>query len=130
MKEIKTMGFSQGLRKASTSQLEALGTVRVMQNGKVYRYVKAGTNGLTAGKMAVAPAATANHINKALAADVAVGSKRVSITVGATAVTENQYAGGNLAVNDGTGEGTFYRIVSNSACDASVRKLTLCQPIA
>jgi len=109
----------QPLAKASSVKLGDVGTVYTASEGNKYRYCKAGSAALAAGKIGVAPTATANHINKAPAADVAVGSKRVSITVGATVVTEDQYMGGFLAVNDGTGEGTFYRVLGNSSCDAS-----------
>ena len=109
----------QPLTKTSSTDLGGVGRTYTDSEGNSYRYCKAGASALSAGKVGVAPSAVANHINKAPAADVAVGSRRVSITVGATAVTEDQYAGGFLAVNDGTGEGTFYRVIGNSSCDAS-----------
>jgi len=44
---------------------------------------------------------------------------KVTITLGATAVTANQYQGGYLAVVDGAGEGQLLKIASHPAADAS-----------
>lgn len=44
---------------------------------------------------------------------------KVTITLGATAVTANQYAGGYLLVVDGAGEGQVLKIASHPAADAS-----------
>lgn len=111
--------FSQGLYKASTTMMERLGAKCILEDGRVFRYVKAGSGGLAAGKMAVAGAAVANHINRAVAAAFAIGVTEVSVPVGATAVTADQYKDGFLQVNDATGEGYQYKISSNTACDAS-----------
>ncbi len=44
---------------------------------------------------------------------------KVTITLGATAVTANQYQGGYLCVVDGAGEGQVLKIASHPAADAS-----------
>lgn len=111
--------FSQGLFTASSTQKERLGAKMILDDGRVFRYVKADASGLAAGKLCMAPAAVANHINKAVGAAYAIGSDTITLTVGATAVTEDQYAEGFLQVNDATGEGYSYKIESNTACDAS-----------
>lgn len=50
----------------------------------------------------------------------------VTATLGATAVTANQYQGGYLAVVDGAGEGQILKIASHPAADASATcKFTL-----
>lgn len=50
----------------------------------------------------------------------------VTITLGATAVTANQYAGGYLAVVDGAGEGQLLKIASHPAANLSATcKFTL-----
>lgn len=111
--------FSQGLYEISSTQKEALGTLRIEQDGRKFRYVKAGTGGTAAGKMTIGAAVAANHINVAVPYASAIGDKIISVTVGATAVTADQYAEGYLQVNDATGEGYQYKIASNTACDAS-----------
>lgn len=110
--------FSQGLYQASTTQREELGVLRVEADGRKFRYAKAG-GALAAGKACIGALQVANHINRAVAAAFAIGVKEVSVPVGATAVTADQYAGGYLDVNDATGEGYRYKIVGNTACDAS-----------
>lgn len=51
---------------------------------------------------------------------------KVTITLGNTAATANQYAGGYLAVVDGAGEGQILKIASHPAADASATlQLTL-----
>lgn len=44
---------------------------------------------------------------------------KVTVTLGGTAVTANQYAGGFVVVNDVNGEGQTLRIASHPAADAS-----------
>ncbi len=62
-----------------------------------------------------APAIVPNHQNNAVQANAAVGATSVSVTLGATAATANQYAGGFLVVNDANGEGQTLRINSHLA---------------
>lgn len=114
---IKT-AYSQGIRETSSTARERVGAVRIDALGRTFRYAKNGATALAAGKVTQGPAATANHINCNVAA-AAIGDTLVSLTVGATEVTENQYEGGLLQINDGTGEGHSYLIASNTACDAS-----------
>lgn len=111
--------WNQGIFDISSTQKEILGQLRHTPDGRKFRYSKAGASALAAGKVGVAPAAVANHINKNVAVAVAIGDKEVQVTVGATAVTADQYKDGFLQVNDGTGEGHQYPIESNTACDAS-----------
>lgn len=44
---------------------------------------------------------------------------KVTVTLGATAATANQYAGGFLVVNDNAGEGQTLRIASHPAADSA-----------
>lgn len=120
----------QPLHKASTKAMGDIGTLYIDAEGNAWRYCKAGASALGKGKLGLAPAAVAHHINKAPAADVAVGATSLNITVGATAVTADQYAGGFLQVNDGTAEGKQYRIQSNTACgSAGTTTVTLAEPV-
>lgn len=62
----------------------------------------------------------ANHQNLAVTAFQAYSANgnvpaKVTATLGGTAVTANQYAGGLLIVNDNNGEGQTLRIASNTA---------------
>lgn len=120
--------FSQGVHEATADKREVLGELRILNDGRKFRYAKAG-GALAAGKMCIGAAVAANHINVSVAA-AAIGARTVLVTVGATAVTTDAYVDGFLQVNDGTGEGYQYRIQSNTACDsAGTTIVTLAEPI-
>lgn len=109
----------QGLFDESSVQLMDLGALVSTADGREYRYVKAGGTALVPGKLQQGPAVVANHQNIAVAAAAAIGATSVTVTLGATAATANQYAGGTMVVNDVTGEGYTYTIKSHPAADAS-----------
>lgn len=93
------MQFPTDYTKTSTTQLLPLGTIQKGDNGDKYVYVKSA--GITAGKTVQAPAPIANFQNLAIPTAVVVGSIQVSVTLGATALTANQFAGGELKDNLG-----------------------------
>jgi hypothetical protein len=117
--------FSKGLvqtslgninpRDTSATEQYVLGTELIKKDQK-WRYCKNGAGALAAGKTVAAPADVANHNTAALAATDA-GSKTVAITLGNTAATANQYAGGFLQIEDDAGEGYLYRVASHPAHD-------------
>lgn len=82
-------------------------------DGRTYAYSIAGAVDLAAGKLNTPAATTTNHVNQTGTANV-VGTTQLTWTLGATAATANQYAGGYLSVNDGPGV-NVYRIKSNTA---------------
>lgn len=110
---------AQDVYETSTTKLHALGTRAVADGGKIYRYALAGAVNLAAGKTVATPAKVANHTNIAVAAAAAVGSRSVSVTLGATAATADQYADGFLVVIDVAGVGTAYRITGHAAIASS-----------
>ena len=82
-----------------------------------YRYAKYGAT-TTAGQLVAAPDNVTNHLNCA-AVNTAVGARQIQVTLGATAVAKDDYRGGKLVVNAGTGIGQQYRITGNSAASSS-----------
>jgi len=86
---------------------------------RTYVYCKNGAVALGIGMLAVQPTPVANHQNIAVQAAAAIDDEEVTVTLGATAVTSNQYEDGFLMITDATGQGTTYRIRSNPAADAS-----------
>lgn len=92
--------------------------------GRTFAYAKAGGSNLSRGKLCVAPTVVANHINLSFATAPAVGDKKVTVTLGATAATADYYAEGWLVVQDGTGEGRAYPIEGHAAAE-SAASLTL-----
>ena len=101
-----------------TTKLHPYGTRMVLPDSRVYYYGQ--TDGAqTAGAICQSAVGVANHdmdlaVNTASASD-----KSLSVTVGGTAVTEDQYAEGYVYVNDGTGEGHIYKIRQHDAIDSS-----------
>ena len=123
---IKKAGFAQGIYQTSSTAKEALGTRRQLKDGREFVYAKAGAADLAAGKLGVAADVAAGHADEAILAVVAIGTKVLTVTVTAgTAIVANALKDGAFQINDGTGEGYSYPIVSNSAIDASGTDVSL-----
>lgn len=106
-----------------------VGSCATTPDGRRFRYCKAGGTALVPGKLQQAPAEVTNHQNLVPAA-AAIGATSVTVTLGATAATANQYAGGYLVVTITPGQGYQYLIKSHPAADASATlTLTLEDPI-
>ena len=88
---------------------------------------------LTSGVLVQGTPITANHQNLAVAVTTVpatAGTFTVSATLGATVLNQNQYQGGFLVVNAGTGIGQTLRIASNPGAAASAAvTITLEDPI-
>jgi len=113
-KPMKKAGFRQGIMAISSTAKEAIGTERVLSDGRAFVYSKAGASALGAGKMGIAATIASGHVNQASVA-AAVGTKQLTLTVTTgTALAENQLAGGFLQINDAAGEGIQYPIESNT----------------
>jgi hypothetical protein len=122
--------ISPGDLTLNTSTAQAgLGAKAVTGDGREFRYVLAGGTALVPGKLQQAPAEITNHQNLTPAA-AAIGATQVTVTLGATAATANQYAGGLLIVTTTPGQGYAYQISSHPAADASATlTVTLTDPI-
>lgn len=95
-----------------------LGALAIATDGRAFKYGLAGASNLAAGKLCQSSAVVANHQNIAVNAAAAVGATTVTATLGATAATAGQYAGGYMIVNDVDGEGNTYQIATNAAADS------------
>lgn len=101
-----------------------VGTRFDTSDGREVTLVKNGAVALVAGVLTQDAAIVANHQNIAVTAYQAYSANgnvpaKVTVTLGATAATANQYAGGFVVVNDNNGEGHTLRIASHPAADAS-----------
>jgi hypothetical protein len=106
-----------------------LGDSALSDGDREYSLVKAGAVALVPGELIQAPAVVVNHTNlTASVSPIAItGNQTITVTLGATAATLNQYAGGQVVVNAGTGAGYSYNISSHPAAGLStavVIKLT------
>jgi hypothetical protein len=106
---------AQDARDISSTQEMALGTIGQTRDGRVYRYAKNAAVALGAGKLCINADLVANHTDQLVAVAAPVGSTSVSVTLGATAATEDQYKDGYLVINDAAGEGIAYRVVGHPA---------------
>lgn len=114
-------GLFQTSTDASLSTL--IGTRWDLSDGREVILVKAG-DAVAPGKLYQDAAIVPNHQNIAVTAYQAYSANgnvpaKVTVTLGATAATANQYAGGFVVVNDNNGEGQTLRIASHPAADAS-----------
>lgn len=92
-----------------------------LADGREVTLVKIGASNIASGLLTAGSAIVANHQNVAVAANVTASATAytVTVTLGATAATANQYAGGFLVINAGAGIGQTLRINSHPAADAS-----------
>lgn len=133
MSRITQKGATNGLalvangtfQTSTDAALETLvGTRWDLADGREIMLVKAGAVALEAGKIHQDAAIVANHQNIAVTAFQAYSANgnvpaKVTVTLGGTAATANQYRGGFVVVNDANGEGQTLRIASHPAADAS-----------
>ena len=131
---IKINAWAQGLYETSTTKKECLGAKRITEDGREFRYGKAGAT-MVAGGATQAAAATANHIAQIQTSGAAnaVGATNVTVYVAGTAVTANQYDDGYLVVY-GAGSGTaglYYPIASHTttATGSTTITVTLKEPL-
>ena len=110
--------FSGDLRQNTATQEHDLGAKATDAKGATYRYVKCGGTATVAGKVYDGPAEIANHQNITVVTGTALATT-ITVTLGATAVTANYYAGGQVVVNDEDGQGYNYLIKSHPAADSS-----------
>lgn len=103
------------------SLVTLLGSRWDLSDGREVRLgqVASGTT-VVPGKLYQSAAVIANHQNLAVTAVQAYSANgnvpaKVTATLGGTAATANQYAGGFLIVNDNAGEGQTLKIASNTA---------------
>lgn len=106
---------------SSTRGGSAFGEVMSTSDGRSFAYGFNNTGSGTAlapGKLMSGAVVVANHVNRTGTTQTA-GDQNVTFAVGATAVTQNQYQGGYLVVNAGTGAGQALLIAGNNAANSS-----------
>lgn len=107
--------LAQGLYEESSTQKHLLGTRVDLADGRSFIYALNDAVALAAGKLCQVAVPVANHLNCAVAAAAAIGAQSVSVTLGATASTANEYREGFLHINDATGEGYTYKVKKHAA---------------
>lgn len=99
------------------------------QSGKTYCWSLVGATALVPGKLYQAPVEITAHQDLTPVA-AAIGSTQVTVALGATAATANQYSQGYLYVTVTPGQGYRYRISANPAAALSTSMIvTLEDPL-
>jgi hypothetical protein len=98
----------------------AVGDQLCLQDGRTFRYSSAGAVAVVVGKLYQAAIPVTNHVLQTAAA-AAVGAKTIVLTLGATAVTPNQYQNGYVTIDlvSNTGFGYGYGIDAHGAVASS-----------
>lgn len=109
-------GINGGITSTDASLASLVGVKFEERVGdRVFALVQNGASALVSGVLVQSPASIgANHTGLTLSTE-AIGSKTITATLGATAVTANQYAGGILVISAGTGIGQTLEIASHPA---------------
>lgn len=111
---LKIDGFAQSIYEISSSAKELVGCLRILADGRKFRYAQAGAGALVAGKMSAAPVLDLDFCNKACPAAAAIGDTTITVTHVATgtAYAADYFRGGYLVIID---QLVQYPIVSSSA---------------
>jgi len=112
-------GFASAFTADEANPSHALGELAITPDGRRFRYVRAGASALGIGELIQSPAEVTNHQNLTPTAATIVGDTSIGVTLGATAATANQYAGGYVTITTGAGVGYRYEIKSHPAASAS-----------
>ena len=118
---------AQDLFKDSDVQLHVLGEMVHSNDGRAFRYAKAGASALVVGALQQASAEDTGDQALAIAA-ASVGDTQI-VTTGTVTVTANQYAGGFALITVTPGIGYIYPISGHAAATAAVVTIELAQEI-
>jgi len=114
---------AQGIFEEKSTAQHVIGALVQSNDGRAYRYCRAGGTALVAGNLQQSSAEDTSDHNLAIAA-TAAGATSI-VTTGTVTVTANQYAGGFVSIADDAGEGHIYRISGHAAATAAVFTLNL-----
>lgn len=112
---IALFGVNGGVTSTDISLATLVGTKFVSADGREFVLVQNGGSALVSGVLVQAPASIGANHTGLTCATAAIGATQITVTLGGTAVTANQYAGGYAVVSAGTGKGQTLRIASHPA---------------
>lgn len=105
-------------RSTTNSAGITLGTRIETRDGRVFRWALAGGTTLVTGNVLQSPVQITNHQNLTPVA-AAIGDKLITVALGATLATANQYAGGWAMIDTTPSLGFAYPIASHAAAALS-----------
>ncbi len=109
-----TLIAAQDLYSESSVKQHKLGQLALDNYGNRFRYIKAGTVALATGHLLQESAEDTNYRSMVVQAAAAIGDAAISVTLGGTAVTAEQFNEGILLVESSTGLGQKFNIVSHT----------------
>jgi len=120
---------AQQLHSESSTALHDIGSLVHSNDGRSYRYCKAGGTALVAGKLQQSSAEDTTNFQNLTCAVSSAGATSITTTSTVT-LTANQLAGGLLTVTAATtGAGFLYKIKSHAAATAAVVTFNLEDPV-
>lgn len=118
MSNLKQASWAQGIYEVSSTQLERLGTLRILRDGRKFRYMQSGA-AITIGKAVEGSAITvANLTAQALPTTSAAALTLTYTAGGAVTYVANYFRDGYLQVTEGTGLGQNLAIEASGAVAA------------
>lgn len=107
----------QGLFETDSEQQYALGTPYVLPDGRMFRYGKAGGADLNKAMMTQGVAAKSDYTTMSLIATTVSSGKTLTLSATTTIATlsKDEFAGGQLLVENGNGKGQLFKIASHDA---------------
>lgn len=118
---------AQGIFSESSTALHSLGEIIFANDGRAYRYAKAGGTALVVGKLQQSPAEDTGTQNLTAVA-AAVGDLSIASTSTVT-ITANEYANGWAVITVTPGVGYQYKIAGHAAYTAAAPTLSLADSI-
>lgn len=119
---------SQGIYEENEDQQMPLGH-RMQIGERVFHYTENGGSGLSAGTLLQSEVPSGDFTGLAVAT-VAAGQDELTVTLGSTAATQNEYRNGYLWADGGTNIGHVYKIKEHPAIAASAAGVfTLYDPL-
>ena len=120
---------AQQLHSESSTALHDIGSLIFSNDGRSFKYCKAGGTALVAGKLQQSSAEDTTNFQNLTCAVSSAGATSITTTSTVT-LTANQLAGGLLTVVSATtGAGFVYKIKSHAAATAAVVTINLEDPI-
>jgi len=127
---INGVGSEQDVYTSSAVAKHPIGAKGVTLDGRVFYYASRVASGtLSRGSLCTVATSVANHVSIAWASGGAAQQRKITVTLGATLATVNQYADGWITVIDGgssNGQGQVRQIQSHpAAASGATLELTL-----
>jgi len=128
---ISLFGDNGGNSSNDASLATLVGAKFKSSDDREFALVQNGASAIVSGVLVQSPVSIGANHTGLTCATAAIGATQITVTLGATVVTANQYAGGYAVVSAGTGIGQTLKIASHPAASGSATVvLTLEDPLS